>query len=59
MGMQNVNPVSIQTAVNAYLLPFERGRVKLTNEINAKQTPLAAPLVQKFAFQIVFFVPFV
>ena len=37
MGIQNVKPVNIQTAVNAYLLPLEEGGVKFTNEIDADE----------------------
>ena len=54
MGMQKVYPVSINTAVNAYLLPFDEGGgiLQLSPYL---QIPLTVCLVQIFVFQTAFF----
>ena len=53
IGMQKVYPVSMQTAVSAYLFPFEEGGG--IHQLDPYlQIPLAELLVQIFVFQIVF-----
>ena len=56
--MQKVYPVSIQTAVSAYLFPFDEGD-GICQLGPYLQIPLAELLVQIFVFQIGFFEPFV
>ena len=58
MGVQKVYPVSIQTAVSAYLFPLDEGGG--IHQLDPYlQIPLAELLVQIFVFQIEFFEPFV
>ena len=52
MGIQNVQPVNIQTSVNAYLLHFDEGGG--TNQLGPLQIPLVVHLAQRFVFQTVF-----